>query len=329
MRILLWSDHTYPAGGRIGTGLRSNALATGGASIVHDNLARGLAELNHDVFYKLKGAKEPLPPGVRVMAEAVDVDIVHHGNSRWLEHADFLRYLTTSGRPWVATCHADPARWGIDAGGPPDNWIFVSRTIAECYGKSRYVLNGIDPAEYDYSETKLDYFVFMCNFRNVTEKGLDFALFLSRSIGFKLIVAGPSVGAECTTQEIERECAQAGASYIGDVRGRQKAELLAGAKALLFPTRLNEAFGLVLAEALMSGTPVISSGMGACCEIVSPDVGFVCRTVDQYSRAIDNIGSISPSSCRQKALTQYHYLTMARNYASEYEKEIAGGASNG
>ena len=43
---------------------------------------------------------------------------------------------------------------------------------------------------------------------------------------------------------------------VGDVRGIQKARLFAGAKALLFPTRLNEAFGLVIAEALMSGTPV-------------------------------------------------------------------------
>jgi len=268
MRILLWSDHTYPAGGRVGTGLGPNALATGGASVVHDLLAKGLAEQNHEVFYKVKGAREQLPAGVRMMRDQVKVDVVHHGNTRWLKDADFLRYVTTSRSPWVATCHADPARWDVKAGEAPDNWIFVSRTIAECYGKTRYVLNGIDPADYDYSETKLDYFLFMCNFRSVTEKGLDLALFLSRAIGFKLVVAGPCVGMQCTTAEIARECGRAGATYIGDVRGRQKAELLAGARALLFPTRVNEAFGLVLAEALMSGTPVISSGMGACCEIV-------------------------------------------------------------
>src|SRR5262249_56979961 len=133
MRILLWSDHTYPAGGRTGMGLRYNVLATGGASIVHDKLAKGLAELNPDVFYKLKGAKEPLPPGVRMMGDPIEVDIVHHGNSRWLKDPDFLRYLKASGSPWVATCHADPARWGIEAGGPPDELVFLSRTIAESY----------------------------------------------------------------------------------------------------------------------------------------------------------------------------------------------------
>src|SRR5215470_14041282 len=270
MRILLWSDHTYPAGGRIGTGWRANSLATGGAAIVHDQLAKGLAELNHDVFYRLRGAQDELPSGVRRMNGSVDVDIVHHGNSRWVQDADFLRLVKTSGAPWVATCHADPARWGIDAGGPPDNWIFVSRTIAESYGKSRYVLNGIDPADYLYSETKHDYFAFMCNFRNAGEKGLDIALSLSRSMGFKLVVAGPCVGRDYTTEAVERECASDGAAYIGDVRGRRKAEFLAGARALLFPTRVNEAFGLVIAEALMSGTPVISSPMGACRELVSP-----------------------------------------------------------
>jgi len=281
------------------------------------------------VFYRLKSAETPLPPGVQLMNGSANVDIVHHGNSRWVEDADFLRCVGVSGAPWVASCHADPARWGIGPEGPPDNWIFVSRTIAARYGKSRYVLNGIDPAEYVYSETKNDYFAFMCNFRNATEKGLDVALHLSIAIGFKLVVAGPCVGMQCTTEEIGRECAAAGAAYIGDVRGEQKAEFLAGARALLFPTRVNEAFGLVIAEALMSGTPVISSPMGACRELVSPDVGFVCERPDEYARAIENIDSISPASCRRKALAEYHYLAMARNYAREYEKELGGGASNG
>jgi len=78
-----------------------------------------------------------------------------------------------------------------------------------------------------------------------------------------------------------------------------------------------------MVEALMSGTPVICSDRGACPEIISPDVGFVCRDQQDYVSAISRIDSISPQACRDKAMDQYHYLRMAAGYASEYEKETA------
>jgi glycosyltransferase involved in cell wall biosynthesis len=109
---------------------------------------------------------------------------------------------------------------------------------------------------------------------------------------------------------------------VGDVRGKKKAELLAGAKAFLFPTKVNEAFGLGMVEALMSGTPVICSDRGACPEIISGDVGFVCRTQEDYREAINRIDGISPAACRDRALRDYHYLRMAKDYLKEYEKEI-------
>ena len=51
-----------------------------------------------------------------------------------------------------------------------------------------------------------------------------------------------------------------------------------------------------MVEALMLGTPVICSDRGACPEIVSPEVGFVCALPQDYVAAID-----------------YRYLRMARN----------------
>jgi glycosyltransferase involved in cell wall biosynthesis len=110
------------------------------------------------------------------------------------------------------------------------------------------------------------------------------------------------------------------------VWGERKAELLAGARAMLFPTQFNEAFGLVIAEALMSGTPVICSDKGACPELVSPDVGFVCSTMDDYVRAFEQVDRISRSACREKALREFHYLRMAQEYVREYEIEIEWSA---
>ena len=119
-----------------------------------------------------------------------------------------------------------------------------------------------------------------------------------------------------------RRCQQAGTEFVGDVRGTRKAELFAGARALLFPTQLNEAFGLVIAEALMSGTPVIASRSRGLPELVTPDVGFICETRDDYLRAIDRIGDIRPEACRARAMAEFHYLRMARDYVREYRIEI-------
>ena len=118
-------------------------------------------------------------------------------------------------------------------------------------------------------------------------------------------------------------CREAGAKYVGDVRGKEKADLLAGAKGFLFPTQIDEAFGLGMVEALMSGTPVICSDRGACPEIITPEVGFTCSNEDQYIAAIEKVASIAPSTCREKAMRDYHYRTMAFNYVREYEVELA------
>jgi len=82
----------------------------------------------------------------------------------------------------------------------------------------------------------------------------------------------------------------------------------------------------VLAEALVSGTSVICSAHGACPELITTDVGFVCTFWEDYCAAVEKIGEISPTRCREKAVSEYHYLRMARDYVREYQTEIDGAA---
>ena len=282
---------------------------SGAPQHIHDLLARGLAELGHQVFYFLKGADLPLPPGVMFTAAArSDVDIAHN--------------VEVEGPPWVLTQHRMR-----DVATAPEHWIFVSRSLAALYGSSRFVRNGLDPESYIYSETKEDYLLFLSSMQgNATRhkyqaKGLHVALALAAELGFKLAVAGTARDAEIF-QIITEMCNQANVTFLGDVRGQAKAELIAGARALLFPTQMHEGLPLVLIEALMSGTPVISSDFGPCPEVITADVGFVCHNPDEFSSAIRNVGSIRPRDCREKALADFHYLAMARGYLREYEQEL-------
>jgi glycosyltransferase involved in cell wall biosynthesis len=283
---------------------------------VTDCLAKGLSELGHQVFYELYGgSSEPLPDGIELVREhRYDVDVMYLQS--W-------RSMDTCGVPWVMTYHAPRRVHDRVLPQIRDNWIFVSKTHARAFARTRYVTNGIDPAEFTFSETKDDYFLFaVANLGDLEEKGFEIARTLILQLGIKVIVAGAPPSGESLDRYLSL-FKKLGITYAGYVSCEQKAELFAGAKCLLFPTQQNESFGLVVAEALMSGTPVICSNNGACHEIVTPEVGFVCATADEYQSAVENIESISALNCRIVALERYHYLRMAQDYITEFEKEIA------
>lgn len=281
--------------------------------MVHDLIAKGLSELGHTVFYMLEnGQAEAFPPGVFAVAgEIPEVDIYHNLPSRKL--------------PWVITQHG----FYTNKRRPPSrHTIFVSHALARAYNFDRAVWNGIDPENYIYSSTKSDYFVFLSAMQGPRDKtkylakGLEVALRLCRQTGIRLIVAGTAIDS-CVIDQINHMCKDAGAEYIGDVRGQAKAKLLAGARGLLFPTQVVEGFGLVMVEALISGTPVICSNRGACPELIPPDIGFVCETDHDYLHAVEQIDRIAPDRCRQVAMERYHYRKMSAGYLREYELEIA------
>ena len=326
MRILLSSNHRYPGAGSSGSGTTPREFPSGSGFLIHDLIAKGLAEAGHEVFYLLpRGAEMPLPSGITLLREPrFDVDVVHTITFR---DYDLIRAVRQAGIPWVTTCHLDPTDDPTDGGRLPpdpiqDNWIFDSRTSAHSAGKKRYVMIGIDPEEYLFSETPDSYFLFMAALESAAEKGLDIALNLATRHHLRLIVAGTGK-TEQIIEQTARQCEATGAEYVGDVRGTTKARLLAQARALIFPTRLNEGCPTVVLEALISGTPVIASANGACPEIVTPEVGFICRREQDYDLAISHVGEISRRFCREKVIQQFHYRRMAADYVQEYRNEIA------
>jgi glycosyltransferase involved in cell wall biosynthesis len=227
-----------------------------------------------------------------------------------------LEFGATHRKPCLLTCHMQVPGMQGDS-----NLVFVSRTLAAAHGSTRFVLNGIDPADFIFCATKQDYLLFLGAMNRAADKGLDLALDLSKRKGIRLIVAGTGMKYE-TIQHVAEMCAAAGAEYVGDVRGQRKAELLAGARAVLFPSRLREGCPLVILEAMVSGTPVISSSGGGTVELVTPETGILCEQVEDWDAAVDRIGEIAPLRCREIALEKYHYRRMVSDYLREYGSEI-------
>jgi len=195
----------------------------------------------------------------------------------------------------------------------PKNVVFLSKSHSRRYNSPHFVYNGLDPSEYIYSEKKDDYFLFLSK-ASRSSKGVDRAIKLAKRMGFKLLIAGGY-----------RLSLNRNIQFLGEVGGKRKAELLANAKGLIFPISWGEPFGLVTIEAMISGTPVISTPYGAVPEIVTPEVGFICKDDREMENAIERVGEKLPQECRKHVIENFTSKIMAQNYLFYYNNILSFG----
>ncbi len=188
-----------------------------------------------------------------------------------------------------------------------------------------YVHIGIDMAEFKFRDKKDDYFLFLSRI-DWDVKGLDWAIEVSKKAGVRLIIAGNvhrksfvnSYWRFPLKRQLGNDC-----HYVGPVGGDVKSALLAGARAMIFPTRWQEPFGIVAIEALVSGTPLITTHNGAMPEIVEHGKqGFLCNTKDEMVDAINNIHTIKPADCLKRIEDKFNYKKMAEEYVRFYKDFI-------
>ena len=184
---------------------------------------------------------------------------------------------------------------------------------------SRYydvvIPSGLDVSEFEFREKKEDYFLMMG--RLMWSKGVQIASQVCERLGVKLILAGTTYGPhDCNLPEGWPKHVE----YVGYADVEKRKKLMAGARGLFCPTLYSEPFGYVAIEAMMSGTPVISTDWGAFTETVQHGVtGFRCRTFEQFLWAAENIDTISPQSCRDWAVSNYSFDTVGKMYKEYFE----------
>lgn len=112
--------------------------------------------------------------------------------------------------------------------------------------------------------------------------------------------------------------------YLGEIGERDKDDFLGGAYAVLFPIDWPEPFGLVMIEAMASGTPVIAYGKGSVPEIVNDGLtGFIVNDIDGAVKAVDRVSAFSRTTCRQVFERRFSATRMAGDYVKIYRRLIA------
>lgn len=154
-------------------------------------------------------------------------------------------------------------------------------------------------------------------------KGAHTAIALAQRTGRRLIIAGNRVnlpeGTRYWEEEIAPHLGKNGIEYIGAVNDIQKNELLGQAAAMVVPIEWDEPFGIVFAEALACGTPIISCPRGALPEIVRPGIeGFLVNTLEEACIAVEKLGNIDRHNCRQRAKQSFSADAIVHQYESLY-----------
>ena len=181
--------------------------------------------------------------------------------------------------------------------------------------------NYFDPNDFDYREDHDGYYFFIG--RLISTKGLELAMRLAHKMGKKLIVAGQGDFVK-NMGFAPWDCVQ----FIGTVGIEERRKWLAGAELVICASYYPEPFCGTHIEALMSGTPIVTTDWGVFPETVPHGiVGFRCRTFNYFVEAARNIHEIQPSVCRQWAENNFSLDRVSLMY-QEYFDNIVRVAEN-
>ena len=316
----------------------------GGIEVVLDHLAVGLQAAGHELLLVTTGDSTCPVPRAAVLDEAAgqnigmvvpelrhvlgaydlvqDYDVVHDHTlvgPFYAERYPHLRVVTTIHGPFnddlIPLYERTADRVPLIAISHAQRKPVPSLPIA------RVIHHGVDANQFPYrADGESDYVVFLG--RMSPDKGAARAIAAARKAGVRLLMAAKMrerAEREYFAAEVEPHLND-DIQYLGEVGHGHKLELLAGAKALLFPIRWNEPFGMVMIEAMACGTPVLAFPEGAAPEVVEDGhTGFLCHDEAEMAEAIGRVDGLSRGDCRAAVQGYFSVERMVAEHVALYE----------
>lgn len=200
---------------------------------------------------------------------------------------------------------------------------YISKQISP-YASSFTVYNGVPLNSYTFKEQVKNDAPLVFLGRIAPIKGAHIAIKVAKATNRQLIIAGniPKEYSDYFAKDI-KPFLNGQIQYIGAVDDKQKNELLGNSAALLMPIEWNEPFGIVMAEALACGTPVIGFNRGSVPEIVKHGInGFLCSTINDMVDDVNRVQEIDRKKVRRDAETRFSSDVIVDQYLEIYYKLI-------
>ncbi len=180
--------------------------------------------------------------------------------------------------------------------------------------------HGVEFSDFAFREKPDDYLLYLGRF--VSGKGPLHAIAAARKLGIRLILAGPENA--YFREKIRPLVDGRNVEYAGFVTGAERARLLGGARALLYPIQHPESFGLVLVESMVCGTPVAAIRLGAVPEIIEEGTGgCMAETMENFPAAVLRALDLDRNAVRRHAELRFPAEKMARAYDSLYQEIVS------
>lgn len=166
--------------------------------------------------------------------------------------------------------------------------------------------NYYEVEDFPFQEKKDDYYLFIG--RLIERKGFQIASEVCAYLEAPLKIAGhgtpPKYG-----------------EYVGIVGPEERGKLMAGAKAVFVPTQYIEPFGGVAIEAMLCGTPIITTDWGAFTETnIHGVTGFRCRSFQEFIDAAKLVDQLDNQLIRDHAIGKYSLNSVAEKYEQYFER---------
>src|SRR5262245_5656122 len=181
--------------------------------------------------------------------------------------------------------------------------------------------HGVDSSQFTFQPHPQDYLCYLGRF--TWGKGPTAAIAAAQALGLRLLLAGPAD--EYYREQVAPLVDGKWVEYIGWVGGADRDRFLGNARALLHPIQEPEPFGLVLAEAMMCGTPVAAMRLGAVPEVVDEGVtGFSAVSPEQFPEVILRSLELDRTRVRAAAEARFSSRRMALEYLQVYQGLVEG-----
>ena len=252
-----------------------------------------------------------------VFERAGEFDLIHN-------HFDFLplTYSRLVSTPVLTTIHGFSSRQIMPIYHKYKDSYFVSISNSDRVEGLNYlatVYNGINLSEFTFNESPGDALV--AYGRIHPEKGFHLAIEVAKKSGRRLIIAGIIQDRDYFEEEISPHVDGKNIEYLGVISNRERDDLLKEAYAVLHLNTIPERFGLVMAESMAAGVPVISMDLGSCREVIADGkTGFLVNNVDEAVKVVEKIPEISRETCRQRVKEHFSLDIMVENYEKVYNK---------
>lgn len=258
----------------------------------------------------------------RVFAEANQFDIIHF-------HIDFPDFwdLDWGETRTVMTLHGRLDVPGFD-GMPLDFGDMPLVSISDAQRKplpgSNWVgtvQHGLMSDRYPFGRGNGGYLAFLG--RICPEKRVDRAIEIAKRTGRRLLIAAKvdEVDQDYYHREILPLLDDPDIQYIGEIGEEEKLEFLGNASVVLFPIDWPEPFGLVMIEAMATGTPVIAYSCGSVPEIIDDGVtGFIVDSLPQAVAAVARAEALDRKEIRRVFMRRFSVERMAEDYLSIYQR---------